>query len=1214
MTPNDSSRSRSKTFLLIALCALVCCALFGAWRLLAPQGARSAPQGVAPAPGASAASDIALASATERGAADAPLASSGERVGAATGVRLGGAARLEGNVRMRADGAPVPHARVELHSVPPGAANLIGRVLRFARVGSEMESRVLPVAAVLADERGQFAFEGVRAGRYYIEARGAWCVQEHAQLALVAASGAGGPLTLHMLPGGRVLGRVLDRNGQPASGISIALFHGPGSFLQAARDGELCALDTRANAQGEFELAGVPPGTDYEVSAHGPGFVLTHVLSVAVRGGEDTQLLVRERAGLTIEGVLHSAPQLAQGGATAPVPLAGAHLGALPRGLRDLHFAPEVLRASHVRSAADGSFRMVDVPPGELDLLAWAPEHVAGRGPQLRGVGGQTLRVDGFTLHRGPMVHGRVVDASGAPIAGASVGWNPIDYEQLTQFEFTFAPFLAQAVEGFDFPRTGPDGRFVAGALAGKPPYWLRAERAGYAANRVNWSPAEDGADEDGQEPEEFVIVLSAPIAAEGYVIDAQRSVPVQRFEIASAARLETQPGAPGSLNPLTGGQIVEHEQGRFSVPIEDGVSFSLLVSAEGYASATLSGLKGAGEPLRGLVVRLEPGGGLRGHVRDALGEPVAGALVYALQRELNSRSGAGRPDTHSIDDPLHFIAAEAAQVAPELAAGLGLLAGKAVVSAEDGSFQLDGLPAGELKLGAQHRDYAPVRSDAIAVQLGKVQSGIVLELRRGGGALGRVLDGRERPLAGALVFAATPPFMRGNGDGEAEIYQARSDAEGNYRIERMRPGSYVLGCARGDEALSIPSLLGSSQFDLVTIPEEGMIEQDVYDRSANACRVYGRVLDMPARGGARALVALSFENDSALGVEFKMAQVAADGSYEFAGLAPGNWRFQMEAEGVDLELDVVVPDAAEYHFDVRSPAGRIAGRVIDALTRDPIQGVRVELRGEQRTQGRGLIGMLAGSEANERSEHTDPEGQFELTRLQPGAYRLSAGGVAHGGGKRASYAPSEPIELVLRADEERNDIEIALEPGWSIRGLVRDEQGQPLRGVVVRCFKADGTSVDRDNSGEDGGFFLDGLENARYDLEASRGGYASTWRGEVATSRTSDAAALELVLTRGVEVHARVRERDGRAVVGAFGQLVLASRPERPFDLGGQRFEGMLRGEGVSDAEGRVSLGHYAPGLYRLDLRAGARSGRVDEVRVGTEAGLEVEVVLDSQ
>lgn len=1214
MTPNDPSRTRSKSVLLLALCALVLGALFAAWQLYAPSKTSTQPQGVAPAPAATAANALELEAAVERAPAAATLASGGERIGAATGVRLDGDARLEGDVRMRADGAPVPHARVELHSVPPGAADLIGRVLRFARVGSEVESRVLPIAAVLADERGQFAFEGVRAGRYFVEARGAWCVQEHAQLALVAPSGAGGPLTLHMLPGGRVLGRVLDRNGKPASGIGIALFHGPGSFLQAARDGELCALSTRANEQGEFEIAGVPPGSDYEVSAHGPGFVLTHALAVAVRGGEDTQLLIEERAGLTIEGVLQSLPQAAQGASALPVPLAGAHLGALPRGLRDLHFAPEVLRASHVRSAADGSFRIVDVPPGELDLIAWAPEHVAGRGPQVRGIGGHSVRVDGFALRRGPMVHGRVVDASGAPLAGVSVGWNPIDYDQLNDFEWTFAPFLAQAVEGFDFPRTGADGRFVAGALAGRPPYWVRAERAGYAPNRVEWSPSEAESEDPDAQPEELVIVLSAPIVAEGYVIDAQRSVPVQRFEIASAARLDPQPGAPGALNPLTGGQIVEHEQGRFSVPIEDGSSFSLLVSAEGYASATLSGLQAAGEPLRGLVVRLEPGGGLRGHVRDAQGEPVAGAQVYALHDELNSRAGAGRPDTDTVVDGMHFAAAEFAQVAPELAAGLGLLAGKAALSAEDGSFALDGLPAGELQLGVQHRDFAPARSQLLAVELGKVFSGVEFVLRRGGGVEGRVLDGRDEPLPGALVFAATPPFDGpGEPGGQAEIYQARADAEGYFRIERMTAGSYFLGCTRGDEALSIASLMGSFQFDLVTIPEEGMIEQDVYDRSARACRVYGRVLELPESRATRMLVALSFENDSALGLEFKMTQVAADGSYEFAGLAPGNWRFQMETEGADIELDVVVPDAVEHRLDVRAPAGRVAGRVLDALTREPLKGIRVDLRGEERSEGRGLIGMLARSDANERSAWTETEGDFTLERLQPGKYRLSAGGMSHGA-KRGSYAPSAPIEFELAADEQRGDFVIELEPGWSIRGLVRDGAGQPLKEAHVRCYKADGTRVADDGSDEDGSFRFDGLEDARYEVEASLDGYAQHALLDVRSTRNASEAPVELVLTRGVEVHARVRERDGRAVTGAIGQLVLAARPERPFDLGGRRFEGMLRGEGVSGTDGRVSLGRYAPGLYRLELRAGARSARVDEVRVGDDDGLEVEVVLDPQ
>src|SRR5882672_7719463 len=277
------------------------------------------------------------------------------------GVRLGGPGRLTGRVLDRATGNGVAGARVDLLPLPPAGQELFGRILRLANTGEEFSSRVESIAITGTGIDGSFAFEGVRTGTYFIDARAARCVPDSVARARVAASGEGGPIDVWVRPGGRVLGLVLLPGGEPASDVKVAITQGPGLIIESARDGDACYLATKTDSAGAFVIAGVPPGEGYDLTAIGSGFAITHALDLTVRAGEDTQVVVRTSVGATIEGRVVSTANTEQvEGAEdkvatkGPIPLAGAHVGLVARGLRDLSFAEELLEQSHVVTGADG--------------------------------------------------------------------------------------------------------------------------------------------------------------------------------------------------------------------------------------------------------------------------------------------------------------------------------------------------------------------------------------------------------------------------------------------------------------------------------------------------------------------------------------------------------------------------------------------------------------------------------------------------------------------------------------------------------------------------------------------------------------------------------------------------------------------------------------------------------------------------------------------
>jgi protocatechuate 3,4-dioxygenase beta subunit len=1136
---------------------------------------------------------------SERGDASraAFVAAAGSGLEIPVGVRLSGPGRLIGRVVDRTTGAGVGGARVDLHPLPPAAQEFFGRVLRLAKTGEEFSSRVEPIAVVATDADGSFAFEGVRAGTYFIEARGERHVPDSVARARVAASGDGGPLDVWVRPGGRIVGVVLAPGGGAAAGVQLSLTPGAGTIIESARRGDARYVEARADERGAFILAGVPPGDGYEIAAIGAGFAIARARDIAVRAGEDTFVEIATRTGATVEGrVLSQGEATFEGEPKGPTPLAGAHVGIVPRGLRDLAYAEEILRLTHGVTDADGRFRLQHVPAGELDLVGVASEHLASKGPRvIVGEAGTVVAAD-FELPRGPMASGRVVDSAGAPIAGVVVRWNAIDFRNF-QFDFTFAALLAQAVEGFDFPKTDADGRFTAGALAGDPPHPIDFYRSGYEHVRHDWDPA--------KEPDGFEVVMRRGGAIEGIVMDGARHVPVPSFTIETDDRVEVQADAPGNMNPFSGGILVEDPMGRFRVdPVRKG-KVELTFRAPGYLEETVSVENvSEGETTRGVIVELSPGGRIAGRVVDADGVAVAGAQVFALPEKGASRNAfggrrrRGPPQLEDLPPGLR-----------DFAAALGLLADRAVISKPDGTFELAGLDPGSTIAFAAHRDYVVGRSEPVVVALEGEPPQVEIALSKGGALFGRATDRFDRPVPGAIVLALSPANLAGEGSSSGGgLYQGATDAEGEYRIERMVGGSYFVVLTRGDEALNPMSFLGTLNFDLVTVPGDDAVEYDIVDTSSGATRVFGQVLDGAVPVASGNVSAISFEASNQLGVDFKLAQIQ-DGWYEFAGLAAGEYQFHVDAAGRgrgQVRIMADVPDAPELRLDLRFPGGAIEGRVVDARDGAPIERADVTLRHSDPFESSGWLGQMLAQEAGVERERTDERGEFRFEGLEQGSYQLTAR--ARGDDEHGRYAPSEPQTVEVGDDTATRGVEFRLAPAVELAGRVLDDTGAPIDDVTLIAVRVEpaGGAQDRARSDEDGEFRFAALSPGKYDVSASRDGYATATAKAVEVGAAA-AKPLDLTLARGVEVKVVVLGEGNRPLAGATGRLVAAGESTQVTGADvGRAFENLFSGKGVSGADGVLDLGRFGPGEYRLTVQRGSSK---HEEALKIEAGGPVEL-----
>ncbi len=1113
------------------------------------------------------------------------------------GVRLAGPGRLTGRVLDRASGEPVTAARVDLLPLPPGGAQTFGRMLRLAGVGNEYAKRVEPIAVTGTNANGEFVFDGVRVGNCFVEARAAHAVPDQVVHARVLASGDGGPIDVFVRAGGRVLGHVLAPNGEPAVGASVALTAGANNLLAAARRGDLCYLECKSDAHGAFVFAGVPPGDGWELSASSRGLTLSHQGDVVVRAGEDTEVVLNAREGGVIRGrILSGRGARAKEDDTSRTPLAGADVGAVPRGLRDLVFVEEVLDATHAVTDADGNYVLEHVPPGEVDVLAIAPGHLPAKGPSTWIADRGRADVADFELARGELVSGRVVDSSGAPIAGAQVRWNMIDMSKF-QFDFSFAPLLAQAVKGFEYPKTDADGRFTAGPFAGDPPFSIEFWKTGFENQKVKWDP---------KSPGELTIVMKSGGAVEGIVMDSTSHEPVTSFSISGTDRIDADAEAPGRMNPFAGGLSVESKDGTFHVaPVKSG-KISLDFAAPGYLATSVEDIEvQEGQTTRGVIVALDRGATIVGRVLGANDAPLAGAQVFAKSAEPTSNANGKK--RRGVDT--NQIVEQAPPGVTDYLVALGFLGDRAVSTKADGTFKLTGVPPGKTIVVATHRDYVPKRSSPIDVAL-DAPSSIEIKLSQGGGVFGRALDHFQRPLQSAIVIAMSPGNIEKNG---GAIYQGHCDANGDYKIEHMSSGGYFLMLTRGDESLHPLSFMSTAKFDFVSVPADELVRYDMHDDSSGAARVFGRVSadGVPAERGN--VVAINYESESLLGVDLKIATIREGGNYEFPGLAPGTYRFKLsqvalKGRTMDAELEVDVPDQPEMRIDLPLPSGGIEGRVVDLATEAPIANVELSLSDPSKPQPSGLFGQMMARDDVIR-ERTDAKGEYKFERLQAANYRLVArpphDGAAH-------YAPSKEIEVRVGENSLRRGVDFALEPSLSIHGFVKGADGAPIASatIIARPKGVTNARPESATSAATGAFAIDFLAAGEFELDASADGFAPTHVGGVDLVRGEE-KSVELVLQRGVLVRVRILGADGTPLSGVAATLTAKGAKSATVGDANHMFDNLFNGKGVSDADGKLELGHFAPGNYVLDARR-ALSHTAEDVKLESGSGdVELQVVL---
>jgi hypothetical protein len=679
---------------------------------------------------------------------------------------------------------------------------------------------------------------------------------------------------------------------------------------------------------------------------------------------------------------------------------------------------------------------------------------------------------------------------------------------------------------------------------------------------------------------------------------------------------------------------------GKFKLEHVPSGEHALAATARGFGPKRIDVSAGARPVDVGDVV-LEPGGTIRGRVRDKAGNPIGGAQLTAFARlrgglpaeaasepdgtfvlaglqggsfqvtarasgygEARATAALGAENLDVVMEPAGAITglvvddagrvvesfeatADSArrQMGPMMVRLGGGAGGGGTSGSPDGRFTIYDLAPGDYVVEVT----APERGRAVASSV-KVTAGATtdvgrLTLKAGGIVRGQVVDSAGAGIPGATVAVSQPGIFS-----FADRATATSDGSGAFEVRDVAPGvvsatathpSYAAAQVGGLEVDT-----GKPAEARIVLSQGGRIEGTARRRGSQP--IAGATVQVRPAGRGRMGMMLADATN---------AVTAPDGSYWVDHVPAGTAQVVLMArEGASTltsaqtqQVEVAEGQTATADFLARDIL--LSGR----LTRggSPLPGVRLSLnsrRGMTMVFGMGGEAGAPTAGPQRMTAVSREDGGYEMLVDEPGDFMMRL---------EATDGRSLPGRTVNVPDVEAFAYDVDL-PGITVAGIVVDKDTeQPIANATVSANpKAGGPpgAATVQTTGPDGRFQLD-VDAGDYRLHARADGYGST--DQSVAVGAGGASDVRLALARGVSLRGRV--------------LDLRDRPAASVDVTASPVDGANRGwgAGMTQADGTFLLDGLDPRPYVLFAGRPAIGGGVGMAGPVTPGDREVVVRL---
>lgn len=420
------------------------------------------------------------------------------------------------------------------------------------------------------------------------------------------------------------------------------------------------------------------------------------------------------------------------------------------------------------------------------------------------------------------------------------------------------------------------------------------------------------------------------------------------------------------------------------------------------------------------------------------------------------------------------------------------------------------------------------------------------------------------QPLRRATVMLhVAPPPDRRTTTSEPVTRSTSTDANGQFEFTRVPSGLANLSAMKDgyfDQSAAWMTAPGDAPRPKPQPIAEGQTLEKVAISLLRAGAIVGRVVDEfgdPASGvEIETLRRMSTARRAPWNNVGRRTESDDTGAFRVWGLQPGDYivgarprQFQVngrlsqnsEREGFAPTFYPGTATVADAGL-VTVRAGRDTTGVTFGLTATRLASIRGRVLppdGSTASRVTVMVSRLdserAGSGAT--GSHAGDDGAFEISRLPPGRYRLSAREGADGPWRQLGQMGTVEID-VDGADVE--GVTIALRPGSVVAGRVVDESGQPVRGQFRVQFETDDAGggmswTEPATVGDDGTFHAASVFGRRYVRLLTTGPLPMPLESALAqppsATRPPTRLALSSVRVGDADVTDRAVDFDGRAV-----------------------------------------------------------------------------------
>ncbi len=766
-----------------------------------------------------------------------------------------------------------------------------------------------------------------------------------------------------------------------------------------------------------------------------------------------------------------------------------------------------------------GGFELVTPAQGRIAVRAVA----AGYGLEVQRNEARPGEEVALALPPVGALAGVVVDGEGEALAGVEV--------RIVQ-EMQVAPALSGSYRRWSGAhsrrgRSSPGGRFrISGLLSGVR-YELLFEKPGFAPRSLQAELPRAG------EPRrELRVVLAAGRRGVGRVVD-EADAPVAGAEVRLLPALPAQRMRLSGMHAGRGDGVPSAQasdaEGRFTIPDLAAGRYDLEVLAAGFAPASVPGVQvaeGEGAVDLGTVI-LVAGATVEGEVRDPQGTAIAGAEI-----RVQSSGGAGFRSVASGGD------------------------GPAATSDAAGRFEIvDQRPGKRLALAVTKAGYS---SSLVSGVEAPTSEPLEVVLRPAARLAGRVVDERQRPIAGAYVSAMMQRSMiRGRRQRPAE-----TDAEGRFEIADVEPGTLMLhaqaaGYQQGQlTGLEVPAGGELAGLEIVLRP---------------GATVEGRVRDAAGEPVAGVKVGVVRMREGSYSSHSSGSESDAEGRYRVEGLAPGPVTVTAEVGGQRRASKQLEVRPGRQTVDLVLEEGlEVAGRVVDPAA-EPVAGALVSL------DPSGDVSHRVFYPGSAQPVTSGADGGFRFIGVPAGRYSLGA--IAEG------FARLQRGEAVVVDGFDVTGLTLHLERGATLSGRVSGADLDELASIVLHVYGPDG-DMRRARVDYEGRYRVESLGHGVWQVQARSTASGRRVAASVVVAEGASEVELDLELGTGFTLSG-VALADGAPLVGA---RIFATGEERNM------------GQAMTDSQGRFRIEQLAAGSYQVVLSSS--DGSISHMQVVEIAG----------